>query len=55
MNFDTRIASPLTGNTVPFFSGNGARSGSCTLICHGVAHDPVCTDLTGALCVNSQY
>jgi predicted CXXCH cytochrome family protein len=55
MNFDTRIASPLTGNTVPFFTGSGARSGNCTLVCHGVAHDPACTDTTRTVCVKSQY
>jgi len=42
INFDTRYvnALPASGNSYPIFTDNGApRSGSCTLVCHGVSHD----------------
>jgi predicted CXXCH cytochrome family protein len=39
INFDVRIVSPAVGNAVPLFSDTGTFSGSCTLVCHGVAHD----------------
>ncbi len=55
MNFDTRVTAAYGGNSLPLFTGNGSRSGSCTLICHGVNHDPACADPTGASCVNSMY
>jgi len=42
MNFDTRYVSALpgSGNAYPVFTDTGAaRSGSCTLVCHGVSHN----------------
>ncbi len=39
INFDTRIVLPKTGNAYPIFNDTGVFSGSCTLTCHGVAHD----------------
>ncbi len=39
INFDMRYVTPLGTNTYPYFTDNGSRSGSCTLMCHGVAHD----------------
>ncbi|HEU4403200.1 MAG TPA: hypothetical protein VFT43_13975, partial [Candidatus Polarisedimenticolia bacterium] len=39
INFDTRIVLPKAGNAHPIFNDGGAFSGSCTLLCHGVAHD----------------
>lgn len=39
INFDVRIVLPKTGNAVPLFNDTGTFSGSCTLVCHGVAHD----------------
>lgn len=38
INFDTRIVAPLSDGTPPAFKDNGSRSGSCTLVCHGVSH-----------------
>lgn len=38
INFDTRIVAPLPGGLPPAFKDNGSRSGSCTLVCHGVTH-----------------
>ncbi len=41
INFDTRYVSALPGpgNVYPIFTDNvSIRSGSCTLVCHGVAH-----------------
>lgn len=41
MNFDKTIAQalPASGYSVPVFNDTGSRSGSCTLLCHGVSHD----------------
>jgi predicted CXXCH cytochrome family protein len=39
INFDVRIVSPRTGSAAPLFIDTGRFSGSCTLTCHGVAHD----------------
>lgn len=40
INFDTRVVSPVAGNTNPFFTDMGVPlSGSCTLVCHGQEHD----------------
>jgi len=39
INFDVRIVLPKTGSAVPVFVDTGTFSGSCTLVCHGVAHD----------------
>ena len=39
INFDTRSVLPKTGAKYPVFQDNGTFSGSCTLVCHGVAHD----------------
>jgi predicted CXXCH cytochrome family protein len=39
INFDVRIVSPGTGTATPVFVDTGTFSGSCTLMCHGVAHD----------------
>lgn len=39
INFDVRIVLPKTGSATPFFKDTGTFSGSCTLVCHGVAHD----------------
>ena len=39
INFDTSIVFPAGGNTEPIFVDTGAFSGSCTLICHGRAHN----------------
>jgi predicted CXXCH cytochrome family protein len=39
INFDTRIVLPKPGNQSPIFTDTGTFSGSCTLVCHGVAHD----------------
>jgi hypothetical protein len=39
INFDRRIVLPKTGNPYPVFFDTGMFSGSCTLSCHGVAHD----------------
>ncbi len=55
MNFDTRSVSAVSGNNFPFFTGNGTRTGSCTLVCHGVTHTPTCTDPSGINCINSNY
>ena len=38
INFDTRIVAPLPDGLPPSFKDNGSRSGSCTLVCHGVTH-----------------
>ena len=38
INFDTRIVAPLADGLPPSFQDNGSRSGSCTLVCHGVTH-----------------
>jgi predicted CXXCH cytochrome family protein len=40
INFDTRFVTAVSGNTYPFYTDNGMRSGSCTLVCHGVTHTP---------------
>ncbi|MBI4685641.1 MAG: hypothetical protein HY755_10635 [Nitrospirae bacterium] len=34
INFDTRIVTPVTGNTYPIFTDAGVFSGNCTLECH---------------------
>jgi len=39
INFDVRIVSPRAGSAAPVFVDTGTFSGSCTLTCHGVAHD----------------
>jgi len=42
INFDTRYVTVLPGSgyAYPVYISNGtSRSGSCTLVCHGVAHD----------------
>jgi predicted CXXCH cytochrome family protein len=39
INFDTRYVTPVSGNTYPFFTDMGSRTGSCTLVCHGVTHN----------------
>jgi predicted CXXCH cytochrome family protein len=39
INFDARIVLPKSAGTVPLFNDTGTFSGSCTLVCHGVAHD----------------
>jgi hypothetical protein len=39
INFDVRIVLPKTGSPFPVFNDTGTFSGSCTLVCHGVAHD----------------
>ena len=39
INFDVRIVSPKAGSALPVFVDTGTFSGSCTLVCHGVAHD----------------
>ena len=39
INFDTSIVSPIAGNTNPIFEDTGTFSGSCTLVCHGRAHN----------------
>jgi len=39
INFDTRIVMPKAGAQYPAFKDTGTFSGSCTLVCHGVAHD----------------
>jgi len=38
INFDSRTVLPLPGADVPVFSDGGERTGSCSLVCHGVAH-----------------
>ena len=38
INFDTRIVAPVEGAQFPSFKDTGSRSGSCTLVCHGVTH-----------------
>ncbi|MDA8165842.1 MAG: hypothetical protein M0017_12515 [Desulfobacteraceae bacterium] len=40
INFDTLIAQPAAGQTVPLFSDKGSNAGSCTLVCHGITHTP---------------
>lgn len=39
INFDTRTVLPLPGSRFPTFEDTGQFSGSCTLVCHGVAHE----------------
>ncbi len=39
VNFDTRIVLPLAGAALPVFEDRGRFAGSCSLSCHGVAHD----------------
>lgn len=40
INFDILNVTAYPGNTYPRFTpGLGSHSGSCTLVCHGVAHD----------------
>ena len=38
INFDTNIVAPVESATFPVFKDTGSRSGSCTLVCHGVTH-----------------
>ena len=38
INFDSNIVAPLPGTPFPVFKDTGSRSGSCTLVCHGVTH-----------------
>lgn len=38
INFDRNIVAPVAGADVPVFKDTGSRSGSCTLVCHGVTH-----------------
>ena len=38
INFDTQIVAPLPGGLPPAFKDTGSRSGTCTLVCHGVTH-----------------
>ena len=38
INFDRNIVAPVEGATFPAFKDTGSRSGSCTLVCHGVTH-----------------
>jgi predicted CXXCH cytochrome family protein len=39
INFDTRVALPVTGQTYPLYRDNGNGTGSCTLVCHGYTHN----------------
>lgn len=39
INFDVRIVRPAPGASAPTFTDSGTFAGSCTLVCHGVAHD----------------
>jgi hypothetical protein len=39
INFDSRLVQPKAGAEFPVFVDRGSSSGSCTLVCHGVAHD----------------
>lgn len=39
ISFDTRIVQPLPGQALPVFRDRGSFSGSCALVCHGVAHN----------------
>lgn len=39
INFDTTIVSPKAGGVVPLFTDKGTFTGSCDLVCHGIAHD----------------
>jgi hypothetical protein len=39
INFDVRIVLPKPGSAQPVFDDTGTFSGSCTLTCHGFAHD----------------
>ena len=39
VNFDTRVVLPRGGNPYPVFNDGGTFSGSCDLVCHGVAHE----------------
>lgn len=38
IDFDRREVLPVPGATFPVFRDLGSRSGSCTLVCHGVTH-----------------
>lgn len=38
INFDTAIVSGPASGGPPYFTDNGSRQGSCTLICHGITH-----------------
>jgi predicted CXXCH cytochrome family protein len=40
INFDTRSVTSLPGSGLayPVFTDKGSRSGSCTLVCHGIEH-----------------
>jgi predicted CXXCH cytochrome family protein len=38
INFDVRTVMPAPGKTYPIYKQTGTFSGSCTLVCHGVAH-----------------
>jgi len=39
INFDVRTVLPLPGAPFPVFNETATFSGSCSLVCHGVAHD----------------
>ncbi len=39
INFDLGVVQPYGSNPAPFFTDLGSRAGSCTLVCHGEAHD----------------
>ncbi len=39
INFDTRVALPVAGQTFPLYKDNGNGTGNCTLICHGHTHN----------------
>ncbi len=41
VNFDVSVVRALPAGGPIRFQDRGARSGSCTLVCHGVKHDPV--------------
>jgi predicted CXXCH cytochrome family protein len=47
MNFDTRTASGSSPASYPVFMDKGSRSGSCTLMCHGVSHTGDTPDSNG--------
>lgn len=56
INFDIDVVNVVPGQPegVPFFTDNGTRSGSCTLVCHGITHIPNHTG-TEPGHVNSSY
>ena len=39
INFDTRTVLPALGSSYPVYRRTGNFSGTCTLVCHGVAHN----------------